>query len=296
MGAEISTVSASSLNAGSTYQIYGTQFNGLSQGTAFGDESQNATNYPLVRITNNATGHVFYAKTHDHSSMGVATGSLSVSTNFDVPSNIEAGASTIQVVANGIPSTAVAVTVVGAPPSIASVSPTSGTTSGGTSVTISGSGFVSGATVTFGGTAATVTALTATSITVTTPAHAAGAVSVVVTDPSGQIATLANGFTYAAVVTPSISSISPTSGTRNGGTTVTISGSNFVSGATVTFGGTKATVRSLSSGSISVSTPSHGTRNGQCRGDESGWPIGNFEQRVHIPLNEGWQALAALPA
>ena len=59
---------------GSTYKITGTQFNGLSQAAAFGDEYQTATNYPLVRITNNSTGHVFYAKTHDHSTMGVATG------------------------------------------------------------------------------------------------------------------------------------------------------------------------------------------------------------------------------
>jgi hypothetical protein len=108
-----------SVTAGNTYQINGTQFNGLTQATVFGDESQNATNYPLVRITNNATGHVFYAKTHGHSTMGVATGSAVVFTNFDVPVNIESGASSIQVVANGIPSAAVGITVVGAvqPPS-----------------------------------------------------------------------------------------------------------------------------------------------------------------------------------
>jgi hypothetical protein len=76
-----------------------------------GDEQFNPSNYPLVRITNNATGHVFYARTHDHSTMGVATGSAIVSTNFDVPTGMETGASTIQVVANGIPSTAAAVTV-----------------------------------------------------------------------------------------------------------------------------------------------------------------------------------------
>ena len=46
-----------------------------------------ATNYPLVRITNNSTHHVFYARTHDHSTMGVATGSATVSTNFDVPAD-----------------------------------------------------------------------------------------------------------------------------------------------------------------------------------------------------------------
>ncbi len=101
----------SAVTRGSTYQIYGTQFNGLSQAAAFGDELQTATNYPLVRITNNSTQHVFYARTHDHSTMGVATGSAIVSTNFDVPATMETGASTLVVVANGIPSAAVSVTV-----------------------------------------------------------------------------------------------------------------------------------------------------------------------------------------
>ncbi|MGD0190337.1 MAG: hypothetical protein ABSD74_06315 [Rhizomicrobium sp.] len=101
----------SSVTPGSTYQISGTQFNGLSQANAFGDEYQTSTNYPLVRITNTNTGHVFYARTHDHSTMGVATGNATVSTNFDVPSSIETGASTIVVVANGIPSAPVSITV-----------------------------------------------------------------------------------------------------------------------------------------------------------------------------------------
>ena len=93
------------------YPITGTQFNGLSQAAAFGDEFQTATNYPLVRITNTSTGHVFYTRTHDHSTMGVATGSTPVSTNFDVPTTMETGASSLVVVANGIPSKAVNVTV-----------------------------------------------------------------------------------------------------------------------------------------------------------------------------------------
>ena len=101
----------SSVTRGSTYKIFGTQFNGLSQAAAFGDEYETATNYPLVRITNNATGHVFYARTHDHSTMGVATGSATVSTTFDVPATMESGASTLEVVANGIPSAPVSVTV-----------------------------------------------------------------------------------------------------------------------------------------------------------------------------------------
>ncbi|HUJ46773.1 MAG TPA: hypothetical protein VLV55_06545 [Rhizomicrobium sp.] len=105
------TSAPSSVTRGQTYQVFGTQFNGLSQANAFGDEDETQTNYPLVRITNNATGHVFYARTHDHSTMAVATGSAIVSTNFDVSANIETGASTMVVVANGIPSASVAVTV-----------------------------------------------------------------------------------------------------------------------------------------------------------------------------------------
>src|ERR1700691_3022359 len=101
----------STLTPGSTYTISGTQFNGLSQAGACGDEFQFATNYPLVRITNNSTQHVFYARTHNHSTMGVATGAATVSTSFDVPAAIDAGASTLVVVANGIPSVAVGVTV-----------------------------------------------------------------------------------------------------------------------------------------------------------------------------------------
>ena len=96
---------------GSTYAIHGTQFNGLSQAASYGDELETATNYPLVRITNNSTHHVFYARTHDHSSMGVATGTAAVSTKFDVPASMETGASKLEVVANGIPAVAVSITV-----------------------------------------------------------------------------------------------------------------------------------------------------------------------------------------
>lgn len=94
----------SSVNPGSTYTISGKRFNGMSQAAAFGDEDQTATNYPLVRIKNKLSGHVFYLRTHDHSSMGVATGATIVSTSFDVPATMETGACTLQVIANGIAS------------------------------------------------------------------------------------------------------------------------------------------------------------------------------------------------
>jgi hypothetical protein len=91
--------------------VKGTQFNGLSQGAAYGDDVQAASNYPVVRITNVATGHVFYCFTYKPSSMGVATGSLIVSAHFTVPAKAERGASQLEVVTNGIASAPVSVTV-----------------------------------------------------------------------------------------------------------------------------------------------------------------------------------------
>jgi len=105
------TSAPDTVQPGETYTIWGTQFNGLSQGAAYGDDAQSATNYPLVRITNLDTGHVLYARTHDHSSMGVATGDAIVSTSFDVPVDIELGDSELEVVANGIPSAPVALSI-----------------------------------------------------------------------------------------------------------------------------------------------------------------------------------------
>ena len=100
------------LTHGKTATLKGTQLNGLSQGAAYGDDAQAASNYPLVRITNTATGHVFYARTHNHSSMGVATGSLIVTTHFDVPAGTEVGASQLVVVTNGIASSPVSVVII----------------------------------------------------------------------------------------------------------------------------------------------------------------------------------------
>lgn len=106
----ISSVPAT-VTRGQTYLIQGTRFNGVSQGMSYGDDAQQATNYPLVRITNNATHHVFYARTHGHSTMGVSTGSTVVSTNFDVPAAAETGASKVVVVANGVASLLKSITV-----------------------------------------------------------------------------------------------------------------------------------------------------------------------------------------
>ena len=92
------------------------------------------------------------------------------------------------------------------------VSPTSGPTTGGTVVTLTGAGFVTGATVTIGGMAATgVTVVNATTITATMSAHAAGAVDIVVTNPDSQTAMLPGGFTYVAPTTPVVTWANPAS-------------------------------------------------------------------------------------
>ena len=109
----ITQLPPTTLQPGTTYAIGGQQFNGLSEGGTYGDDAMMSTNYPLVRIRNNATGHVFYARTHDHSQMGVqALGSTEITTTqFDVPAATELGAATLVVVTNGIPSAPFAVTV-----------------------------------------------------------------------------------------------------------------------------------------------------------------------------------------
>jgi heme/copper-type cytochrome/quinol oxidase subunit 2 len=141
-------------------------------------------------------------------------------------------------------------------PTVSSIAPSSGSQAGGTAVTITGTGFLSGATVKFGGTAATnVSVVSATSITATAPAHTAGKVDVVVTNSDGLSATLAQAFTYAPPA-PTVSSVSPATGPTTGGTPVTITGTNFQSGATVTFGGRAATdVTVVSATSITARTP-----------------------------------------
>ncbi len=91
------------LTRGQTILLNGFKFNGASQNNAYGDDFQDATNYPIVRFTNVSSGHVFYARTHDHSAMPVGyTGPTY--THVDIPASMETGATDMQVVVNGIAS------------------------------------------------------------------------------------------------------------------------------------------------------------------------------------------------
>ncbi|HEV8435003.1 MAG TPA: IPT/TIG domain-containing protein [Thermoanaerobaculia bacterium] len=86
---------------------------------------------------------------------------------------------------------------------VTSVSPATGSINGHTAVTVNGTGFANGATVTFGGTAATsVVVVSATKITGVTPAHVAGQVNVTVTNTDTSTGTLTNGYTYAELFDP----------------------------------------------------------------------------------------------
>jgi len=146
----------------------------------------------------------------------------------------------------------------GPAPTISSVLPNSGPVIGGTVVTITGTDFQSGATVTFGQTPAAVVFSSATQLLATTPAHAQGIVDVIVRNPDTQSATVSGGFTYQPVPAPTIISLLPTSGPAAGGTLVSITGANFLAAATVSFGGEPATpVTVTSSTQIDAVTPAH---------------------------------------
>ncbi|OBT38906.1 hypothetical protein VE00_11176 [Pseudogymnoascus sp. WSF 3629] len=124
-------------------------------------------------------------------------------------------------------------------PAITRIRPTSGPTTGGITVVITGTNLASPSAVTFDGISATINSSSATSISVTAPAHPASAARVVVTTAAGS-STQAVNFTYVTVSAPVITSISPTNGPASGGNTVTISGTNLLFTTGVTFGTTPA--------------------------------------------------------
>lgn len=146
-------------------------------------------------------------------------------------------------------------------PVVYSTSPNTGPIAGGGSVTLTGINLGTATAVTFGGTSAAITAQTSTTLTVTAPAHAAGEVDIVVTNPNGS-GTSTGAYRY--FTAPNATALSVSSGTTAGGTTVVISGTNLApndvqssSWITVSFGGSAATVWLPGTTSVQVTTPSH---------------------------------------
>ena len=176
------------------------------------------------------------------------------STNIVEPDLLAApAAATITLTAYVPPATA---------PDITSIVPASGTTAGSTSVVVTGTNFGTAGAVTFGGTAVTPTGRTDTSMTVTSPAHAAGDVYIVVTNSatglSSGSADAQARYTYVAPATaPDITSIVPASGTTAGSTSVVVTGTNFGTAGAVTFGGTAVTPTGRTDTSMTVTSPAH---------------------------------------
>ena len=145
----------------------------------------------------------------------------------------------------------------GAAPRVDRVNPSTGPIEGGTLVAVSGANFQPGALVQFGeASSSAASVIDESNLIATSPAHVAGVVDLAVTNPDGQSATLAAAFNYGNVP-PVLRTLSPSSGPLSGGTQVTLSGDNFSPGATVSFGGANATNVTVSSATISATTPLH---------------------------------------
>ena len=91
---------------GNHYTLTGTQLNGISAGASHGGNTSGSTNYPIVELKNTA-GKVFFARTSNWSSTGVATGSTPVTTDFSLPAGLPLATYQLTVIANGIASTSV---------------------------------------------------------------------------------------------------------------------------------------------------------------------------------------------
>jgi parallel beta-helix repeat protein len=141
---------------------------------------------------------------------------------------------------------------------VVGVSPAQGPAAGGTSATITGTGFTDATAVNFGTTPATTFAVVSDNqITATSPAGT-GMADVTVVTPGGTSATsTADQFTYAVV--PSVTAISPTSGSTAGGTAVTITGTNLTGATAVNFGSLTATIQSDTATQIIVIAPASAT-------------------------------------
>jgi IPT/TIG domain len=165
-------------------------------------------------------------------------------------------------------------------PTVSSVSPSSGSTAGGSAVTIDGSGFVKGATVKIGSKASSVTVRSETEITAVTPSGSAGSDEVVVSDERGS-SSGGPRYTFVAPIPPAVSSIAPAEGSTHGGTAVTIKGSGFVKGASVKIGSKASSVTVRSETEITAVTPSGFAGSdevvvGDERGSSSGGPRYEF--------------------
>jgi len=145
-------------------------------------------------------------------------------------------------------------------PELTNISPSSGSTAGGTVVTVTGSGFSGATDVRFGGKSGTgLTVIDNRQLTIISPPNSAGTVGLSVINParSGTSGGSATVFRYEIPV-PKLTGISPSSGSAGGGTVVTIMGSGFSGTKNVRFGeksGTSLTV--IDDSQLTIISPAH---------------------------------------
>ncbi|UKZ03005.1 IPT/TIG domain-containing protein (plasmid) [Streptomyces viridifaciens] len=186
-----------------------------------------------------------------------AAASFTVVSGTQITATTPPGTGTVQVTvvtgsgtSNGVPFTYTTAPL----PTLASVAPSSGPAAGGTTVTLTGTGFTGATAVLFGTTAAaSFTVVSGTQITATTP-PGTGTVQVTVVTGSGT----SNGvpFTYTTAPLPTLASVAPSSGPAAGGTTVTLTGTGFTGATAVLFGTTAAASFTVVSGTqITATTP-----------------------------------------
>jgi hypothetical protein len=144
------------------------------------------------------------------------------------------------------------------PPTLSSINPSQGPTTGGTTVTLTGTGMTGSTAVRFGSTNATsFTVHSATQITAVSPPRAAGAAAVTVVHPTGNSNSVT--FTYVVAQVPVVTSVAPSSGPTSGGTVVTLMGTGFTGATTITFAGVPATSFAVTSSTqITAVTPAGG--------------------------------------
>jgi hypothetical protein len=140
------------------------------------------------------------------------------------------------------------------------ISRINGPDTGGTQVTIFGTNFQPGAVVLFGTAPGGFSALNCaedggTTISCSTPAHLAGPVDVTVVNVDGQLSSAPAAYTFVTIVSPTFTSVAPTTGPTNGSTAITITGTQFQTGATVAFNNLPAANVVVSPTSITATTP-----------------------------------------
>lgn len=146
--------------------------------------------------------------------------------------------------------------VTGGAPTLTGVSPSSGSTAGGTSVTLSGTNLTGASAVSFGGTPGSgITVNSATSVTVTTPSHPAGTVNVAITT-SGGTTNLPNGYTFVAPAPPTANSVSATVAANSSNSSIPLN----ISGAatSVAVSGSASHGSAVASGTSITYTPTPG--------------------------------------